>query len=142
MTYTIGEFAEKTGLSTHTLRYYEKEGLLYSINRKSNGLREFSDKDLSLLNIILCLKATGMSIGNIKQYVNMCKEGKETENARKEIFVIQKQHIEAEINKLNSYLETVDYKIWYYENLAKLGNEEDPQNCEKMRNIYDSQNNK
>lgn len=138
MTYSIGEVSQKIGLSTHTLRYYEKEGLLYSINRKSNGLREFTDNDIELLNVICCLKDTGMSINNIKHYINLCKQGKNSFADRKQIFEIQKKHIEKELEKLNTYLETAKFKIWYYENIEQLGNEDDPLNCGKMRTLYEN----
>ena len=136
MTYTIGEFSKKTGISTHTLRYYEKEGLLDMVNRKPNGLREFTDHDLEHLKIILCLKATGMSNSNIKEYIMMSKDKMNTFESRKDVFVMQKKHIEREMNKLSEHLETVKYKIWYYDNIEKLGDENDPLNCDKMRAIY------
>ena len=62
MEYSIGEAAQKAGISASTLRYYEKEGLLPSIKRDKNGIRSFTDEDLQSLRIIECLKATEMSI--------------------------------------------------------------------------------
>ncbi len=126
MKYTIGEVAEKTGLSTHTLRYYEKDGISRPIKRKENGLREYTDEDIALLKVINCLKETGMSIKDIKNYVKLCEVGDNTIEERKEIFIKQKKYIEEEIEKLNKHLETAKYKIKYYENLE---NEKDLLDC-------------
>ena len=67
MTYAIGEIAEKMNLSIHTLRYYDKEGLLLFVQRTENGRRVFSDRDIILLSTIECLKATGMPLKDIRQ---------------------------------------------------------------------------
>lgn len=138
MGYNIGEVAKLVNMSPHTLRYYEKEGLI-SIARKENGLREFSHSDLELLKVIVCLKETNMPISGIKNYVNLCKQGSESLKAKKDIFILQKEHLEAEIAKLQEYLELSKYKIWYYENVKEFGDESDPHNCNKMRALYESQ---
>ncbi len=135
MGYSIGEAAKKVNMTTHTLRYYEKEGLI-SIKRKENGLREFSESDIELLKVINCLKETNMPIADIKKYISLCDGGAKTNDARKEIFVMQKQHIEKEIERLTEFLNLSKFKIWYYENIDKLGDESDPNNCDKMREMY------
>lgn len=75
MYYSIGQVAAKTGLTVHTLRYYEKEGLLPFVRKSSSGLRMFSDNDLGWLSIIECLKETGMPLKGIKQYIDWFREG-------------------------------------------------------------------
>ena len=60
--YTIQEACNKSGLSAHTLRYYEKEGLLSGVERSQGGFRHYTDEDLERLGLICCLKNTGMSI--------------------------------------------------------------------------------
>ncbi len=138
--YTIGEVAEKTDLSTHTLRYYEKEKILNAVHRKENGLREYTDNDIELLKVITCLKDTGMSISKIRDYVQLCNDGNHTIEERRDIFVKQKQHIEEELTKLTKHLETANYKIWYYDNLEKVENEMKSQNghldCDTMKDLY------
>lgn len=138
MRYSIGEVSKITGIGQHTLRYYEKEGLLYGIERKSNGLRAYTDQDIELINVISCLKDTGMSIADIRQYVQLCKEGKDTFDARVQLFKKQREYIMEQINLLSKHLETAEYKIWYYENVEALGDESDPLNCIKMRKIYEN----
>lgn len=76
MTYTISEVADKYGISPHTLRYYDKEGLLFTIKRSDAGIRIFDDEDLAWLDILTCLKATGMPLKDIKQFLLWVKEGR------------------------------------------------------------------
>lgn len=114
MPYTIKEVAEKYNLSVHTLRYYEKEGLLPFIERNKQGNRIFSDQDLEWLNIICCLKNTNMPIAKIKEYVDLCIEGPETICKREDMLLKHKIYIESEIENFNSYLRVVDNKINHY----------------------------
>ncbi|WP_252250451.1 MerR family transcriptional regulator [Clostridium sp. ZBS13] len=114
MPYTIKEVAEKYNLSVHTLRYYEKEGLLPFIERNKQGNRIFSDRDLEWLNIICCLKNTNMPIAKIKEYVDLCIEGPETICKREDMLLKHKIYIESEIENFNSYLRVVDNKINHY----------------------------
>ena len=62
MRYSIGQVAQKMGLTAHTLRYYDKEGLLPFVKKNSSGLRMFSDEDIDWLVVIECLKGTGMQL--------------------------------------------------------------------------------
>ena len=62
MSYTIGQVAKKLGISTYTLRYYDKEGLIPNVKRMKNGVRIFEESDLHFLQVIFCLKKTGMAI--------------------------------------------------------------------------------
>ena len=73
MAYTISEFAEKTEISAYTIRYYEKEGLLSCIERK-NGRRVFKDEDFFTINVIIHLKNIGMSIKDIKTYLDLYRQ--------------------------------------------------------------------
>ncbi len=91
MNYSIGELSALTGISNYTLRYYEKEGLLYDVHRNEKGIRIYTEKDIDLLNIITCLKETGMSISDIKNYCSMCKEGNATLNERVNLFKNQQK---------------------------------------------------
>ena len=73
--YSIQEVCRKTGLTAHTLRYYEKEGLLTSVERSAGGFRQYSDEDLEWLGLICCLKNTGMSLQEIARFVKLAHEG-------------------------------------------------------------------
>ncbi len=136
--FSIGEVAEKIGLSTHTLRYYEKEKILNTVHRKENGLREYTNDDIELLKVITCLKDTGMSISKIRDYVKLCNEGNQTIEERRSIFVKQKEHIEEELAKLTKHLETANYKIWYYDNLEQIELEKGHLDCDTMKDLYNN----
>ena len=114
MSYTIKEVAQKYNLSPHTLRYYEKEGLLPFIERNEQGNRIFKDTDLEWLNLICCLRNTHMPISKIKEYVNLCIEGPDTICQREYILLKHKKYIEDEIKNFDSYLKIVNNKINFY----------------------------
>lgn len=121
MGYSIGQVAQRTGLSTHTLRYYEKEGLLPFVKKSGSGLRVFSDSDLGWLAMIECLKETGMSLKGIKQYIDWYIEGDSTLQNRLDMFRTQKIHIEEQIAQLQKHMEKINYKIKLYEEAVKKG---------------------
>ena len=121
MGYSIGQVAQKTGLSTHTLRYYEKEGLLPFVKKSGSGLRIFSDSDLGRLAMIECLKETGMPLKGIKQYIDWFIEGDSTLQNRLDMIRAQKTHIEEQIAQLQKHMEKINYKIKLYEEAVKKG---------------------
>lgn len=121
MYYSIGQVAAKTGLTFHTLRYYEKEGLLPFVRKSSSGLRMFSDDDLGWLSLIECLKETGMSLKGIKQYIDWFREGDSTLPQRLEMFKQQQLKVLAQIEQFQKYLQKIDYKVSLYEEAVKLG---------------------
>ena len=71
MYYSIKQVSEKKNIASHTLRYYDKEGLLPFVERSKSGIRKFSDSDLEWLDLICCLKSTGMTIKQIKEFVKL-----------------------------------------------------------------------
>lgn len=121
MYYSIGQVAAKTGLTVHTLRYYEKEGLLPFVRKSSSGLRMFSDNDLGWLSIIECLKKTGMPLKGIKQYIDWFRKGDSTLPQRLEMFKQQQLKVLAQIEQFQKYLQKIDYKVKLYEEAVKLG---------------------
>jgi len=116
MGYSIGKAAEITGMSAFTLRYYEKEGLLPFVERTTSGTRCFKESDFEWLSLIQCLKNTGMSIKDIKEFVGWCMEGEETLEKRLAMFLAQKKEVEARMTEFRSYLDKLDWKIKFYEN--------------------------
>ncbi|NRT91921.1 MerR family transcriptional regulator [Clostridium beijerinckii] len=123
MSYSTKEITEKLNMSKHTLRYYEKEGLLTEIARDKNGNREYSDLNLEQLVMVRCMRATGMSIKYIKNYVNMCFDGYSSVPSRKEILLLQQKILKAQKEEINKNLEIIDLKLQYYENLEINGPE-------------------
>jgi DNA-binding transcriptional MerR regulator len=132
MNFTIKEVAEKFNLSPYTLRYYEREGLIPSVQRNSNGRRVYTDTDLDWLQIVCCMRATGMSISYIKNYVELCINGKETLEEKRKIMLEQKEIIKGEIKKYTELLELVDMKLDYYD--EKISRDELKEIINKKRN--------
>lgn len=118
MEYTIKQVSEKTGLTIYTLRYYDKEGLLPLIKRSKSGIRKFTDNDIEWLGLICCLKYSGMSIVQIKEFMNSCLKGNETVETRKEILMKHKESILAQMVQLESSLRTINYKIDHYKEIG------------------------
>lgn len=119
MNYTIKEVSERFDLSPHTLRYYEKEGLLPAIERDANGIRLYSDTDLEWLQLVCCMRATGMSISYIKNYIDLCRMGTDTISERRQIILNQKEIIEGELKKYKELLKMVNRKLNHYDEIAK-----------------------
>ena len=118
MGYSIAEVAEKTHLTAYTLRYYEKEGLLPFVDRSDSGIRNFQDKDLEWLELICCLKNTGMSIKKIKEVISLYLEGDGTLDIRREIFICHREEVINQIAELEKNLDKINCKINYYENIC------------------------
>lgn len=114
MSFTIKQVSEKTSLPPHVLRYYENEGLLPSIARSRNGMRRYSEHDLEWLGLIRCLKNTGMSIKQIKRFVELSVEGDGTLKQRCEMLQEHKKNVETQILEMQRHLEKVACKIEYF----------------------------
>lgn len=121
MYYTVGEMAKKLEIAPSTLRYYDKEGLLPFVERSEGGIRKFRESDFEWLALIECLKKTGMSIKDIKSFVDLCVEGDASIGRRLELIKKQKQAVLQQIEQLKETLKVLDYKCWYYEEAQKAG---------------------
>lgn len=119
MSYTIAQAAKKSNMSSYTLRYYDKEGLLPFVERSQSGYREFSDGDLEWLALINCLKNTGMPIKQIKEIINLTVQGEETLPQRQQIFLEHRQNVLNRMAALQKNLEKIDCKINYYQRAYK-----------------------
>ena len=126
MIYTVGEMAKCLGVPSSTLRYYDKEGLLPFVERSSNGIRVFHEKDYEWLQIISCLKKTGMSLKDIRKYISLAMEGDGTIDERLELFKNQRKALEAQMAELQCAMDVLNFKCWYYETAKKAGTVEVP----------------
>ena len=133
MSYTIGKVAEMMGLTTHTLRFYDKEGLLPNVSKTKSGVRQFTDVDINWLMMLECLKSTGLQLKDIKHYINLLKKGDSSLAERAEIFKAQKLKCQQEINTLKQTMKKLDFKIRYYEEALKHGEENVFKNKELVR---------
>lgn len=121
MLYTVGEMAKKIGVAPSTLRYYDKEGLLPFVERSGGGIRMFRESDTEWLKIIGCLKKTGMSIKEIKQFVDLCQAGDATIGERLALIDRRRDAALAQMEQLKETLEILDYKHWYYTTAKAAG---------------------
>ena len=112
--YSIQDVSKKTGLSTHTLRYYEKEGLISGVERSQGGFRQYTDEDLERLGLICCLKNTGMSIQEIARFVQLTHEGDHTLKERVELLREHRENVLARIAEMQKYLEKVTWKLNFF----------------------------
>ncbi len=119
--FTIQDAAAHIGVAPSTLRYYDKEGLLPFVRRSSSGIRMFQETDFDWLRLIECLKATGMSIREIKRFIDLYAEGDATLAQRRDMFYQRKQAVEAQMETLNKTLDFISYKCWYYDTAAAAG---------------------
>ncbi|AZQ51343.1 MerR family transcriptional regulator [Burkholderia cenocepacia] len=112
---TIGHVAELTGVSTHTLRYYEQAGLLRAISRTAAGHRLYAPADLDWLAFVMRLKATGMPIAQMQAFAVLREQGASTFGARRELLVAHRDAVRAHIAELQASLDAIGDKIAYYE---------------------------
>ena len=123
MLYTVGEMARETGIPASTLRYYDKEGLLPFVERTGGGIRMFTDSDREALTVIECLKRSGLSIREIRAFMEMCARGDESLGERRALFESRRDAVKVEIAELQRTLDVLEYKCWYYGTACKLGSE-------------------
>lgn len=121
--YSIGQVSEMFNIPVSTLRYYDKEGLFPGMERKS-GIRKFSEKEIEALQVIECLKASGLEIREIKQFMEWTTEGSATYEQRRQLFETRLKTVEEEIQRLKKTRSMLKYKCWYYETALRDGTEE------------------
>ena len=147
MLYTVGEMARFLNVSASTLRYYDKEGLLPFVERSNSGIRMFSDKDYEWLKIIEWLKKSGLSIKEIRSYIDMTKRGDDSLEERLQLFEERKKDVERQMKELQETLDLLKYKCWYYEmaiqdqseeRVRSLSAEELPEEYKKIKNHIQS----
>lgn len=122
---TIKEVAERCGESEHTIRYYCKEGLFPFTTRDKNNVRHFTEQDMEGVNIVLCLRDTGMSLTEIRHYMDLCKEGISTLPERLKIIQNQKAKAYAELNNFQKKIDHLEEKEKFYLHAIETGVEDD-----------------
>lgn len=105
------------GLSKHAIRYYDNENLLPYVSRSESNIRLFSDYDIQWLKTVNCLRYSGLSIVQIKNYIKMCLQGDETIIDRAKIIFQQEKVLEEKAKEITKQLEVIKYKKAYYEKL-------------------------
>lgn len=120
MSFSIKEVSERLGIPPHTIRYYEKEGLLPPIQRDPYGNRLFEQRDLDWMDIMMRLRATGMSVVVIKQMVGLAAKGDSTIPERKAILEKHKLELQRRQLELDQANEALNKKLLIYESLLSV----------------------
>lgn len=116
---TIREIAAKTNMSTDTLRYYERIGLLPPVPRNAVGIRNYDEYFVNFINFIKKLKASGMSLEHIIDYIRLAEMGDATIQERKKLMAEAREMLLDKINSLQLVAELADYQLRNYENLLQ-----------------------
>lgn len=125
---TISEAAREASLSIYTLRYYERAGLLLSpVARDRSGHRRYSARDVEWLVLCTKFRATGMSIGEIRRYAKLVREGRGNEAQRLALLEAHGEKVRTRLEETRRNLETIDRKIGVYRGRLATKNAEDPE---------------
>jgi DNA-binding transcriptional MerR regulator len=116
MSLTIAEAAARTGLTAHTLRYYERDGLMLgAVDRAVSGHRRYTDRDLTWIEMITRLRSTGMPIRDVRRYADLVRAGAGNEAERLELLKAHRERVEAQLAQVTAHLRAIDHKIGIYE---------------------------
>lgn len=131
--YTVKEVAELLGVSVHTVRYYDDKGLIPGTKRNAANQRLFDDMEVEWLFVSLTLKNTGLSLKDVKHYIELYQQGDSTLPERYEIMKKQKEKTLQEMEELKLRLAVLYRKIDHYGKL--LEGEEDTWSHEYMQKL-------
>lgn len=112
----IAEVSERYGLSSDTLRYYERIGLIPQVNRNESGIRDYNELDLRRVEFIKCMRSAGLPVEVLIEYMALVQQGDKTSEARKEILKVQRALLAARVKEMQKTLDILDHKIEVYEN--------------------------
>ena len=112
----IAEVSERYGISTDTLRYYERAELIPPVNRNGSGIRDYNDLDIRRVEFIKCMRSAGLPIEVLIEYVHLVQQGDRTVEARKEILKEQRNLLAARIQEMQKTMDLLEHKIQVYEN--------------------------
>jgi DNA-binding transcriptional MerR regulator len=117
-TLTVSEAADRVGLTPHTLRWYEQEGLVAPVGRDSAGRRRYTDADIGWLTLLTRLRRTGMPVRDMRRYAELARQGDDTLLDRVALFEQHRARVLAQIDELQEDLAVLNYKIDVYRQIA------------------------
>jgi DNA-binding transcriptional MerR regulator len=112
----IAEVSERYRISSDTLRYYERIGLIPPVNRNESGIRDYNEIDIRRVDFIKCMRSAGLPIEVLIEYVGLVQQGDKTIETRKEILKEQREHLVARMQEMQKTLDILNHKIEVYEN--------------------------
>lgn len=142
--YTVKDVCNLTGLSPHTIRYYDDSGLLPEIARTAGNVRLFSDYDLNWLQVVHCFRVTGMSIKEVKTYIDLCGKGDSTLEDRWQMILRQEEKLREQLSDLKTQMKILQNKKTYYAECRKereLKQEKDAESSSEPIEFSKSKNN-
>jgi DNA-binding transcriptional MerR regulator len=124
---SIGDVAQRTGLSVHALRFYERDGLLLSrhVARGTGGHRRYTPMDVKWLGLCIKLRASGMPLAEIRRYAELVREGPGNEQERLELLREQQARVESQLTELGECLRIIKRKVGVYEQHLADGTAQD-----------------
>lgn len=123
LAYKIGDIAKKMNVSVDTIRYYDKEGLMPFVDRDQAGRRVFKENDMNFIEVIQCMKQSGIPVKDIGTFIDWCMTGDSTLQQRYDFLDEHEQQLEREINELQANLNFLRWKKWYYQTALEAGTE-------------------
>lgn len=119
---TISEVSEKYGVSQDTLRYYERIGLIPKVPRKRSGVRDYDEHSCGWVRFICCMRAAGVQIEALTEYVALLEQGDSTRTARKSILLKQRNSLARRLTDMQACLARLDHKLQGYDNIEAVIN--------------------
>lgn len=113
--YTMMQVCREVGMTYQTLKFYCNEGLVPNVKRDKNNRRIFDEKDIKWINDLTCLKRCGMSIQEMKEYLDLCLQGASTIPLRKELLAKKQEALRLSIKELEDSVAYIDWKQNFYD---------------------------
>lgn len=115
--YSMKQACKKTNLTYDTLKFYCNEGLVPNVKRDKNNYRVFDDNDIAWINSLSCLKNCGMSIIEMKEYLDLCLEGEKTIPKRKKILDVKLKELQHKIKEIQESIDYINWKHQFYDDI-------------------------
>lgn len=112
---TIAETAKMYDLTADTLRYYERIGLIPSVNRTQGGIRDYTEQDCRWVSFAKCMRGAGISVETLIEYVALFQQGDATKDQRKQLLIEQRDQLAARVDELRQTLDRLNAKIERYD---------------------------
>jgi DNA-binding transcriptional MerR regulator len=127
ITYSVGEVSARTGFSIDTLRYYERLGLIAPVDRSTGGRRRYRDEDVDWLDLVSCLRDTGMPVNRMREFAELSRDGEHTVSERMDLPSAHGRQVEAEIEALQEKLAAIRHKVDFYRGVLAAREHEERQ---------------
>ena len=115
--YTMKEVCHQTGMTYEALKFYCNEGLVPNVKRDANNHRIFDDRDVAWIKSLTCLKNCGMSIQEMKVYIDLCLQGEKTIPERKVILARKREDLLKKMAELQASIDYIDWKQGFYDDV-------------------------